>query len=197
MQDDAIEIESNIMASGKLKTKVDMGVREPIRLKEQGGPSSSGKNTQEEKMDAMAKIIKYLSNKISRMEIEKFKHDPYIRNKNQFRINLNKNPQIQQRKIKNEEQKIQVPFKTRNLIQGDDVQYYAGLDEDINNFSDGDIEPHLTQQDYKKYLNLGSLFDEKNINNLGDTTSQYKDLVDSIMDEIHNKYDLRPTDKTS
>jgi hypothetical protein len=43
MQDDAIEIESNMMASGKLKTKVEMGIREPRRFKEQAGPSSSGK----------------------------------------------------------------------------------------------------------------------------------------------------------
>jgi len=112
MQDDAIEIESNMTASGKLKTKIEMGIREPRRFKEQGGPSSFGKNTQEEKMDEMDKIIKDLSNKISRMEIEKAKPDPYVRNKNQFRRNLNTNPQIQHRQIKNEEQKIQAPFKT-------------------------------------------------------------------------------------
>ena len=73
------------MESGKLKTKVEMGIREPRRFKEQGGPSSSGKNTQREKMDEMAKIIKDLSNKISRMEIEKVKPDPYVRNQIQQR----------------------------------------------------------------------------------------------------------------
>jgi hypothetical protein len=34
MQDDAIEIESNMMASRKLKTKVDMGSKEPRHFKE-------------------------------------------------------------------------------------------------------------------------------------------------------------------
>jgi chromosome segregation ATPase len=97
-------------------------------------------------MDEMAKIIKDLSNKISRMEIEKSKPDPYVRNKNQFRRNLNTNPHIQHRQIKNEEQKIQAPFKTKNLIHGDDVQDYDELDEDINNLSDDDVEPHLTKQ---------------------------------------------------
>jgi len=62
MQDDAIEIESNMMASGKFKTKVDMGAREPMCFKEHAGPSGSGKPV-EEKMDEMAKIIKYLSKK--------------------------------------------------------------------------------------------------------------------------------------
>ena len=85
MQDDAIEIESNMMASRKLKTKVDMGTREPRNFKEQAGPFGSGKISSEEK------IIKDLSNKISRMEMEKSKHDPYVRN--QFR--RNPNPQIQ------------------------------------------------------------------------------------------------------
>jgi hypothetical protein len=68
-----------MMASGKLKTKVDMGTREPRCFKEQVGPSGSGKSV-EEKMDEMAKIIKYLSNKISRMELDQAKLDPYIRN---------------------------------------------------------------------------------------------------------------------
>jgi hypothetical protein len=65
-------------------------------------------------MDEMVKVIKYLSNKISMMEMEKSKPNPYDRN--QFRRNPNINTQIQQRKIKNEDQKIQAPFKTENLI---------------------------------------------------------------------------------
>jgi hypothetical protein len=39
MQDDVVEIESNMMAYRKLKTKVDMGTREPRCFKEQAGPS--------------------------------------------------------------------------------------------------------------------------------------------------------------
>jgi hypothetical protein len=41
MRDDVIEIESNMMASRKLKTKVEMEIREPRKFKEQGGPSGS------------------------------------------------------------------------------------------------------------------------------------------------------------
>ena len=115
----------------------------------------------------MEKIIKDLSNKISRMEIEQDKPDPYVRN--QFR--RNPNLQIQQRKIKNEEQKIQAPFKTKNFIQRDEVQDYDELDEDLNNLSDYDLEPHPTRQDYEKSLDLESMFnDDHKINNLGDAT---------------------------
>jgi hypothetical protein len=80
----------------------------------------------------MAKIIKDLSNKVSRMEMEKAKPDPYVRNPNQFRRNLNTNPQFQQIPLKNKDHKIQAPFKTENLIQGDEVQEYDELDEEMN-----------------------------------------------------------------
>jgi hypothetical protein len=195
MTDDVIEIESNMMASGKLKTKTEVGIREPWRFKEQGGPFGSGRNAQNEKIEEMDKIIKYLSNKISMMEMDKSKPNPYVRN--QRRRNLNTNPQIQQRQIKNEDKKIQAPFKTKNLIHGDEVQEYDELDEEMNNLSDDDNEPHLTQQDYKQSLSFGQLLDEQNINNFNEPTSQYKDLTDSILDELHNKYDLRPRDKTA
>ena len=63
-----------MMASRKLKTKVEMGTREPRHFKEHVGPSASGKST-EDKMDEMAKIIEYLSKKISRMDLDKAKPD--------------------------------------------------------------------------------------------------------------------------
>jgi hypothetical protein len=56
MREHAIEIDSNMMASGNLKAKVDMGTREPRSFKEQAGPSRPGRPV-EEKMDEMAKII--------------------------------------------------------------------------------------------------------------------------------------------
>ena len=95
MQDNAIEIESNMMESDKLKAKVETGTKEPRRFKEQAGSFGSRKST-EEKMDEMAKIIKYLSNKISRMELDQDKPDPFTRN--QFK--RNPNPQMQQKQVK-------------------------------------------------------------------------------------------------
>jgi hypothetical protein len=62
MQDDAIEIESNMMESGKLKVKVETRTKETKRFREQAGTSGSGKSA-EDKMDYMAKIIKELSTK--------------------------------------------------------------------------------------------------------------------------------------
>jgi hypothetical protein len=78
MQDYAIEIESNMMASSKLKSKVETGAKESKCFREQAGPSRSGKCARE-KMDDMAKIIKDFSNKISRMELDQAKLDPFAR----------------------------------------------------------------------------------------------------------------------
>ena len=50
MKDDTIEIESNMMESRKLKTKVDMGAREPGRFKENARPSVSRKSAEEKWM---------------------------------------------------------------------------------------------------------------------------------------------------
>jgi hypothetical protein len=41
MQDDSLEIESNMMASGKLKAKIETGNKESRKFKEQGGSSGS------------------------------------------------------------------------------------------------------------------------------------------------------------
>ena len=127
--------------------------------------------------------------------MEKTKPGPYVRNPNQFRRNLNTNTQFQQRPLKNEDKKIQVPFKTENLIQGDEVQEYDELDEEMNLLSDDDSEPHITQQDYELSLGSGLLFDEENINNFDEPTSQYKIHTYSILDELQDKYDLRTRDK--
>jgi hypothetical protein len=143
-------------------------------------------------MDEMAKIIKDLSNKISRMELDQANPYPYIRN--QFR--RNPNPQIQQRQVKNEYQKIQAPFKTENFMQRDEVQDYEELEEVLNNLSDDNLEPHLTKQDYEKSLDLEFLFNnDENINNIVDST--YQGLADSIMAKLQHKYDLRPRENIS
>jgi hypothetical protein len=52
----------------------------------------------------MAKLIKELSNKLSRMEVDGVKLEPNIRNPNQFRRNFN--PQFQQRPPRNNDQQI-------------------------------------------------------------------------------------------
>jgi hypothetical protein len=74
-------------------------------------------------MDDMARIIKDLSNKISRIELDQSKTNPFV--KREFK--RNPNPQNQQRQTKNEDQKIQTPLKNENFIGGNDLEYFEGL----------------------------------------------------------------------
>jgi hypothetical protein len=133
-------------------------------------------------MDDMVKIIKYFLNKISSMKTDQAKPNPFTRN--QFR--RNPNPQTQQGKVKSEDQKIQALFKMENFMQRDDMENYEGLEEDINNLSDDEHEPHLTRQDYEISLDLEPMFNnEERINNPGEST--YQGIADSIMVELQQK----------
>ena len=140
MQDDVVESESNMMASGKLKARIETGNRETRRFREQAGPSGSNRSI-DDKMDDMARVIKELSNKISRMELDQSKSDPFV--KREFK--RNPNPQNQQRQVKNEDQKIQTPLKNENFIGENDLEDFEGLEEDVMNLGDDCIHPYVTK----------------------------------------------------
>ena len=59
MQYDTVEIESNMMASGKLNMKIKVGNKETKHFRKQVGPSGSRRSS-DDKMDDMARIIKEL-----------------------------------------------------------------------------------------------------------------------------------------
>jgi hypothetical protein len=92
-------------------------------------------------MDDMARTIKELSNNIFGMEIDQSKEYTFI--KREFK--RNPNPQNQQRKIKNKDQKIQTPLKNESFIGGNDLQDFKNLEEDINNLGDYFTQPHLNK----------------------------------------------------
>jgi len=79
-------------------------------------------------------------------------------------------------------------------MQSNDAQDFERFDEDIANLNGNDHEPHMTKQDYERYLDQEPFFGDKiSINNMGD--SDYQGIVDSIMAELQQKYNLRPRDK--
>ena len=67
------------------------------------------------------------------MELDQAKPDPFAWK--YFR--RNPDPKTQQRQVKNEDKKIQGPFKMKFFI-GDDMHNYEGLEEDIKNLSEED-----------------------------------------------------------
>jgi hypothetical protein len=68
MQDDAIDIEGNMIASGKMKLKHDQVEKKKTR--EDCGTSDPNKDSQEARMDEMSRLIRNLTNKMSRFEME-------------------------------------------------------------------------------------------------------------------------------
>jgi hypothetical protein len=71
-------------------------------------------------------------------------------------------------------------------MQSDDTQDFERFDEDIDNLSDNEQEPHLARQDYERSLYQELLFgNEVSINNMGD--SDYQGIADSIMVELQQK----------
>jgi hypothetical protein len=180
-----------MMESSKLKAKVETGTRENIRFFEQTRPSTYGR-TVEDKMDDMEKIIRELSNKISRMEIYQAKTNQFTRK--DFR--RNPNPQIKQRTVKNEDQKIQGPFKNKNFIGGGDMENFEELEEDMNDLSDDDQEPHLKRQYYERYL----IAEYRSNNKDGISITKdcaYQGITDNIMTKLQQKYNLMPRNKNT
>jgi hypothetical protein len=166
-----------------------MGNRETKRVREQATPSGPSRSS-DDKMDDMARIIKELSNKISIMELDQSKVDPFI--KREFR--RNPNPQNLQRQIKSEDQKIQTPLKNEKFVGGNDLQDFEDLDEDVTNLGDDFTQPYLTKEDYEKSLNTQQLSNkDDDIKNT--EVSVYEEMTDSIMDEVQPRYNLRPKHK--
>jgi hypothetical protein len=189
MQDDAVEIESNMMASGKLKARIETGNRETKRFREQAGPSGSNRSS-DDRVDDMARVIKELSNKITRMELEQAKADSYP--KKDFR--KNQNPPNQQRQIKKEDQKIQAPLKNENFIGANDFQDFEDSDNDVTNFGDDCSQPYLTREDYEKSLNVPQ---SPNESEEGDHTEicESQPETEIMMADFQPKYNLRSKNK--
>jgi len=156
MQDDAVEIESNMMASGKLKDKIETVNHENRRYREPAGPPGSNRYT-DDRVHDMARVIKELSNKISRMELDQAKADSS--NKKDFR--RNPNPQNQQRQIKNEDQKIQAPLKSENFIGANDLQDFRDSEDEVACFGDECSQSFFTKEYYEKFSNTPQLSNEE------------------------------------
>jgi hypothetical protein len=142
-------------------------------------------------MDDMARISIELSNKISKMELDQTKNDHFPRK--DFR--RNPNTQSLQRQIKNEDQKIPTPFKSENFIGKEDLEYFEELEEDINNLGDDDPQPYLSRQDYEKFLNKENRL-ENDMNNNTSKDLTYQGIAYGIMIELHQKYNLRPRNRS-
>jgi hypothetical protein len=185
----AVEIESNMMASGKLKAKTENVNKDNKKFKEKGGPSGSGKSVGD-RIYEMASVIQQLSNKISKMELEKPRSDNFPRK--DFRKNLE--TQGPHKTIKNEYQKVQAPFKSEDYIGEEYFGEFEELDEDIHCIGDDNWYPYLSRQDYEASLNKESKSEDTVTNNTTDDHT-YQIVADDIIDDLQGRYNMRPRNK--
>jgi hypothetical protein len=141
MQDDAIDIEGNMIASGKMKQNSDQVDKKKIR--EDCDPLNPAKDAHEARMDEMSRLIRNMTNKMSRFEMEngnanKSPQEGGVRNPNQFRRPFN--PQLMRRERRNDEQPIHPPCPTNdqnNLVEEETDEGYIDNPEDIHLFAGG------------------------------------------------------------
>jgi hypothetical protein len=153
MQEETIEVESNILAADRLKSKNDRD-----KKKQREELPSSSHTTSDSKIDEMAKMLKTLTSKMARLKMETKKprrptqEGGYI-NSNQFR-RPNNVPQIFPRERRNQEdQRVFPPFQN-NAVE--EVEEIDDTEEDSTvHLHDTELPPtHVTQQEYEDALIL-------------------------------------------
>jgi hypothetical protein len=182
MQEVVIEIESNILAADKLKSRGDRD-----RKKQKEELPSSSHTTSDSNMDEMDNMLKTLTYDMARLKMKQNhpsrpSQEGGYRNPNQFR-RPNNVPQILPREMKNQEdQKVLPPFQNNvvdELEEEDDTEYDPTV-----HLNDSESSPiHLTQQDYEYALILNQ-FEEGDANEVIQKEPKRK------------KYDLRSRSNT-
>jgi hypothetical protein len=107
-------------------------------------------------MDEVTKLLKSLSARMERLELEgkkTYKNPQNVDNRGNFRRPNNNAPQIMQREPRNrdrDDQKIQTPLQ--NNLVADDGGEEEDLDPEIHCLEDTSPSPHLTQSTYEESL---------------------------------------------
>jgi hypothetical protein len=150
MQDATLEVESNILAVDKIRSKDDRD-----RRKGRSEASTSGSSTAHPQVDDLTKLVKSLSAEMEKLKFEgrqSYRNPHNDDNKGNFKI-PNNSPQIIQRDHINrdrDDQKIQAPLQN-NLVTDEE-----GEEEDANPkihcLGDTSSSPHLTQSKYEEAL---------------------------------------------
>jgi hypothetical protein len=161
MQEVVIEVESNILAADKLKTRGDRD-----RKKQKEEMPSSPNATSNSKIDEMDKMLKDMKYKMEILKMEQKKpsrptQEGGYRNQNQFG-RPNNAPQILPRERKNQEdQKVLPPFHNNAVDEEEDE--YDTEDDSVIHLNDSETSPmHVTQQDYKDTL-ISNQFEEGDV----------------------------------
>ena len=133
MQDAALEVESNRLASNRLKKEIAQQLYDRKGEKE-APPGSSTSHSAEGKIDEMAKLVKILTEKLNKLELEKNFSKPVPESErnpntqNQFRRQFaphfmpreRRNNDIQRERRENEDQRVPPPLQN-NVADEEEV----------------------------------------------------------------------------
>jgi hypothetical protein len=151
MQDAAVEVESNILVVDRLRNKAD---RDISRKRPEASPSNSSPLPLQ--MDEVTKVLKSLSARMERWELEgkPMYRNPQNTDNRGFRRPSNNVPQAlprEQRSKDRDEQRIQTPLQN-NLVAHEEGEEIDELDPEIHCIEDTFPFPHLTQSIYEESL---------------------------------------------
>ena len=129
MQEATLEVESNMLATSKLKEQSKYFDQDKKRKKEM---TSTSMGNSSGKMDDTNKLIKNLSTKVNRLEMENINLSQPLQegNPNQFRRPFvpiflpreRRNNDIQREGKDNEDQRVQPPFQNNLLNEDEEVE---------------------------------------------------------------------------
>ena len=149
MQDAALEVESNILASNRLKKEIAQQMYDK-KGKKEAVPGGSTSHSVEGKIDEMAKLVKILTTKLNKLELEKNSSKPVQEgernpnNQNQFRRQFaphfipreRRNNDIQRERRETEDQRVPPPLQ-KNVVDEEEIDeeaLFEDTDQDINYF---------------------------------------------------------------
>jgi hypothetical protein len=147
----ALEVESNVLVANQIRNKADRNIP-----RGRSQDMTSGPFTSPPQMDEVTKLLKSLSTRMERLEVEgnpTYINPQNVDNRGNFRRPNNNSPKImtrEQRDRDRNDQKIQTPLKN-NLVINEETKE-EDLDPEIYCLGDTSPFPHLTQSAYEESL---------------------------------------------
>jgi hypothetical protein len=182
MMSDTIEVEVNLMASGKIKQNFDRNGKKP-----QGDAQPSTSRSSDDKFDLMMKTMEKL---MERMSME---NKPAAREKNDFQPR-NQNfrrglvPQIRQREQRDQgDQQIRPPFQNNYANEDFDQM----IQDQMHCCDDTDTHMFLTKGEHDQFMDANDGIMLETDDTLSSETKEFRKGYHNAIMQFQKKYNLR------
>jgi hypothetical protein len=182
MMNDAIEVEVNLMASGKIKYNPETDMK---KAQEEAQPSTS--QSSDAKFDLMVKTMEKLVENLS------LDNKPAIRDQTELQLrnpNFRRLPvtQIRQRDQRNQgDQPIKPPFQNNYV----DENFEESLEDNIHCCDDVETNVFLTKEEHDKFIEENDKFMQERNDMLLMETKEYKKGYQNAIMQFQKQYNLR------